>query len=113
MLYAGKCNPGYYGKDGEACTPCPLNTYKALVGDYPCTNCNATQADCPVPLYPNTPENLPLTNVLATCHAAHLSVPGGAPGLIRHGKFGRIHTPTEMGPDWGTNWITHYDKIRV
>ena len=26
-----KCNPGYVGRDGGTCTPCPLNTYKALV----------------------------------------------------------------------------------
>ena len=38
-----KCNPGYYGKDGETCRPCPLNTYKVLTGDYPCTFCNSTQ----------------------------------------------------------------------
>jgi len=94
-----KCNPGYYGKDGQDCTPCPLNTYKALVGDYPCTNCNATQAGCPVPLYPNTPDNLPLTLALATCHPAPVSVPGGVSGLVQHGRFGQILT----GPDWGTN----------
>ncbi|EKX34460.1 hypothetical protein GUITHDRAFT_166216 [Guillardia theta CCMP2712] len=42
-----KCNPGYTGPDGVACTPCPVNTYKAVLGDFPCTYCNASNVGCP------------------------------------------------------------------
>ena len=115
-----KCNPGYVGRDGGPCTPCPLNTYKALTGDYPCTNCNATKYDCRVPVYPQLAQEQNFTAALATCHAEGVSVPGPRPRSknfslaspwegdtvgkgegsgVRHSVYGE----TAMGVEWGTN----------
>lgn len=36
---ACKCNPGFHGADGEACTDCPPGTFKSFPGSEHCTDC--------------------------------------------------------------------------
>ena len=90
------------------------------VGDYPCTNCNATKYDCRVPAYPQLAQEAAFTAALATCHAEGVSVPGPRPRFanfnpdtpwvgdtagkgegsgVRHSVYGE----TAMGVEWGTN----------
>mmetsp|Transcript_47399 Transcript_47399/g.148276 ORF Transcript_47399/g.148276 Transcript_47399/m.148276 type:complete len:261 (-) Transcript_47399:435-1217(-) len=94
-----KCNPGYTGPDGVACTPCPVNTYKAVLGDFPCTYCNASNVGCPTPAFKATAAE---KEALVNCHAAAVSAPGstpGMPGKVIHPIFGEI----QMNNTFGTN----------
>eukprot|EP00960_Hanusia_phi_P002429 70506-Hanusia_phi.AAC.1 len=38
-----KCDPGYFGNDGESCTPCPAGTYKDVSGSSPCILCGSNE----------------------------------------------------------------------
>jgi len=53
-----QCSPGYTGADGAPCFMCPVNTFKAIVGNAPCEVCplHSTQA-------------FPLGNVNCLCNA--------------------------------------------
>jgi hypothetical protein len=34
-----RCTHGHFGINGEACSPCPVGTYKDVQGDFPCEYC--------------------------------------------------------------------------
>jgi hypothetical protein len=67
------CNPGFVGPNGGPCTPCPVNTYKAIKGNHNCTSCNASSALCDS------------TVDLSDCHHVSVSTAGADPTLAQVG----------------------------
>jgi len=91
--YDCKCEPGYQGQDGEACTACPAGKFKSIFGNSSCETCpentfshtgSTSCSQCPGNSTSDA-ESVSINNCL--CNAGFSGVDGGPCVLCAIGKF--------------------------